>query len=339
MARFLARLASLGNTPRRGKPRSFRPPQACCAGKPFGATIAVFGPHPLIPATDMLTLHSRRIAHLSLGANIGAPLAALKAALPALAVHGVEVLRASPVYETAPMYVEDQPAFFNMAAAVATALPPADLLAAAQAVERAMGRDRAKERRNGPRALDIDIATMEGVETDDADLILPHPRMAERPFVLAPLADIAGALVPPGWTMTIDEALDRAPGRDSVRRAAPPPLDPAGGRALRRDDSYVILLKEFVGPLGCGGEARIEAELRALHPGRQFRDDISAVMSYEDVVVGLRRLCARAATADTAALAAQIGDLCLGFPRVLSGRVVVAIDGASSVDNFERLAT
>ncbi|HRJ60019.1 MAG TPA: hypothetical protein PKZ99_02450, partial [Azospirillaceae bacterium] len=99
-----------------------------------------------------------------------------------------------------------------------------------------------------------------------------------------------------------------------------------------------ILLKEFAAPLGCGGEARIEAELRALHPGRHFRDDISAVMSYEDVVVGLRRLCARAPTPDTAALAAQIGDLCLSFPRVLSGRVAVAIGAASSVGDFERLA-
>lgn len=339
MARFLARLASLGNTPRRGKPRSFRRAQECCAGKLFGATIASFPFALTALATDMLTLHPRRIAHLSLGANIGAPLAALKAALPALAANGLEILRVSPVYETAPMYVEDQPPFYNMAASAATALTAADLLAAAQAVERAMGRDRAKERRNGPRALDIDIVTMEGVTLDSGALTLPHPRMAERAFVLAPLADIAGALTPPGWAMTIDEALDRAPGRDSIRRAAPPPLDPADGRALRRDDSYAILLKEFRAPLGCGGEARIDAELRALHPGRQFRDDISAVMSYEDVVVGLRRLCARARAPDPALLAAQVGDLCLGFPRVLSGRAAVAIGDALAVDNFERFAS
>lgn len=290
----------------------------------------------------MLTLHTRRIAHLSLGANIGDRLAALAAAAPALAARGAEILRASPVYETAPMYVENQPPFLNMALAVATASAPADLLAAAQAVEREMGRDRARERRNGPRALDIDIVMMDDEIRDDPDLALPHPRMAERAFVLAPLADIAGALTPPGWRMTIDAALDQAAGRESVRRAAPPPLDPslcpAGGRPLRRDDAYVIILNGFHGPLGCGGEGRIDVQLRVLHPGRQFRDDISAVMSYEDVVTGLRRLCARTRTPDPAALALQVSDLCLSFPRALGGRVAVAIDSAQFVDNFERSA-
>lgn len=336
MARFLARLASLGNTPRSDTSLLRRKTLRRDNRRHFLRTAPFALP---APATDMLTLHPRRIAHLSLGANVGAPLTALKAALPALAARGLEVLRSSPVYETAPMYVEDQPPFFNMAATVATALTATDLLAAAQAVERAMGRDRGKERRNGPRALDIDIVAMEGVTLDSDALTLPHPRMAERAFVLAPLADIAGTFAPPGWTMTIDEALDRAPGRESIRRVAPPPLDPAGGRALRRDDSYAILLNEFRAPLGCGGEARIDAELRVLHPGRHFRDDISAVMSYEDVVAGLRRLCARAADHDPARLAAQVGDLCLSFPRVLSGRAAVAIGDAVSVDNFERLAS
>lgn len=336
MAGFLARLSPLGNTLRSDTSLLRRKTLRRDNRRPFLRAFPFALP---APATDMLTLHPRRIAHLSLGANVGAPLAALKAALPALAARGLEILRASPVYETAPMYVEDQPPFFNMAATAATALTATDLLAAAQAVERAMGRDRAKERRNGPRALDVDIVAMEGVTLDSDALTLPHPRMAERAFVLAPLADIAGTLVPAGWTMTIDEALDRAPGKDSVLRVAPPPLDPAGGRTLRRDDSYAILLKEFRAPLSCGGEARIDAELRVLHPGRQFRDDISAVMSYEDVVVGLRRLCARAAVPDPARLAAQVGDLCLSFPRVLSGRAAVAIGDALSVDNFERLAS
>lgn len=343
MARFLARLSPLGNTPRRAKSHPAGSLDASARSrlrlKSFQRDNRRLFHRPSTLTPDMLTLHSRRIAHLSLGANIGAPLAALKAALPALAAHGVEVLRASPVYQTAPMYVQDQPPFYNMAAAVAAALPPAELLAALQAVERAMGRDRTRERRNGPRALDIDIVTIENVVLDGPDLTLPHPRMAERAFVLAPLADIAGALTPPGWGMTIDEALDRAPGRDTVRRAAAPPLDPAGGRPLRRDDSYVILLREFAGALGCGGEARIDVELRVLHPGRQFRDDISAVMSYEDVVAGLRRLCARAAAADPALLTQRVGDLCLSFPRTLSARVAVAADGACVVDNYERSTT
>lgn len=286
----------------------------------------------------MLSLHPRRVVHLSLGGNLGDRLRCLSAAPAALAARGLEILRLSPVYETAPMYVADQPAFLNMALTAATALEPAALLEVAQAVERAAGRDRAQETRNGPRTLDIDLLTLEGVTLTGGgptDLTLPHPRMAERAFVLAPLADIAGALVPPGWTGDIDAALDKAPGRADVRRFAPPPavFDPPA----RRDDAYKILLRDFQAQTADGRRLRLDLDLETCHPGRHFRDDISAVMSYEDVVVGLRRLCARNFNDDLNVFAQNIGDLCLSFPRVIAASGRVRSDGGGGEINVERI--
>jgi len=94
-------------------------------------------------------------------------------------------------YSTPPWGLLDQPRFFNLCIAVATILPPQALLARAQAVEQAFGRDRASERRWGPRPLDIDLLAYDDLVLDEADLTLPHPRLFERAFVLVPLAEIA----------------------------------------------------------------------------------------------------------------------------------------------------
>ena len=85
----------------------------------------------------------------------------------------------------------DQPPFVNLCIAVETSLTPHALLARAQAVERALGRDRANERRWGPRPVDIDLLAYDDVVLDEPDLTLPHPRLFERAFVLVPLAEIA----------------------------------------------------------------------------------------------------------------------------------------------------
>ena len=94
-------------------------------------------------------------------------------------------------YRTPPWGVIEQPPFINAAIAVTTSLPPHDLLARAQECEQALGRDRARERRWGPRAIDIDILAYDDLILIDRDLILPHPHMLERAFVLVPLAEIA----------------------------------------------------------------------------------------------------------------------------------------------------
>jgi 2-amino-4-hydroxy-6-hydroxymethyldihydropteridine diphosphokinase len=104
-------------------------------------------------------------------------------------------------YKTPPWGVTDQPPFVNAAIAVATGLEPRALLERAHAVERIFGRNREKEERWGPRTLDIDLIAYDDLIVDEPDLVLPHPRLFERAFVLVPLAEIvpgrliAGTLV------------------------------------------------------------------------------------------------------------------------------------------------
>ncbi len=99
--------------------------------------------------------------------------------------------RRSSDYRTPPWGVTDQPPFFNAVIAVATSLPPHGLLACMQDTERALGRDRAHERRWGPRTIDLDLIGYDEAALNDATLTLPHPRLFERAFVLVPLAEIA----------------------------------------------------------------------------------------------------------------------------------------------------
>src|SRR5207249_4435634 len=94
--------------------------------------------------------------------------------------------------------IEDQPPFVNLCLAVATELAPRALLARAHAVERELGRDRPRERRWGPRAVDIDLLAYDDLSLDESDLVLPHPRLFERAFVLVPLVEIAPGRVVAG---------------------------------------------------------------------------------------------------------------------------------------------
>ena len=136
-----------------------------------------------------------RRAFLSLGANIGDRAASLRAGREALAaLPATRLVAASPIYETAPQDLEDQPPFLNQVVCLETGLEPPDLLLECQAIERAAGRVR--ETRFGPRTLDVDILLVEGVESDDPRLTLPHPRLWRRAFVLVPLADL--------WTLARD---------------------------------------------------------------------------------------------------------------------------------------
>jgi 2-amino-4-hydroxy-6-hydroxymethyldihydropteridine diphosphokinase len=103
----------------------------------------------------------------------------------------VRLVARSSDYRTPPWGVEDQPPFVNCAIAATTDLAPLALLARAQKVETEFGRDRARERRWGPRTLDIDLIAYDDVALDAPELTLPHPRLFERAFVLVPLAEIA----------------------------------------------------------------------------------------------------------------------------------------------------
>jgi 2-amino-4-hydroxy-6-hydroxymethyldihydropteridine diphosphokinase len=131
-------------------------------------------------------------ALIALGGNVGDTRETLARAIEAFCDGAVvRLLARSSDYRTPPWGVTDQPAFINCAIVAATALPPLDLLARAQAIERQFGRDRSKEQRWGPRTLDIDLIAYGDVALDTPELTLPHPRALERAFVLAPLAEIA----------------------------------------------------------------------------------------------------------------------------------------------------
>jgi 2-amino-4-hydroxy-6-hydroxymethyldihydropteridine diphosphokinase len=132
-------------------------------------------------------------AFIALGGNIGDVRATFAQAIAFLCEDDlVRLVARSSDYRTPPWGVLDQPPFVNAVIAVQTSLQPHALLALAQRCERALGRDRVHEQRFGSRPIDIDLLAYDDVSRNDADLILPHPRMFERAFVLVPLAEIAG---------------------------------------------------------------------------------------------------------------------------------------------------
>lgn len=140
-----------------------------------------------MPANTALT---HKIA-IALGSNLGDRLASLRAAVQGLADY-MEITAISPVYETPPLYVTDQPSFLNAAVTGTTKLEPLPLLRAVKDLENDLGRKPSFH--YGPREIDIDILFYDDDMVNVPELILPHPRLAEREFVLRPLADIA-----PDW--------------------------------------------------------------------------------------------------------------------------------------------
>ncbi len=133
-------------------------------------------------------------AVLGLGGNLGDPVAAFAAALAGLDAHpGVTLRAVSSVWRTPPWGRLDQPEFLNMAVLVETALPARELLTLVLAIEKGQGRERIE--RWGPRTLDIDILSYGDAVIDEPGLQVPHPRLAERAFALAPLAEIAPGMV------------------------------------------------------------------------------------------------------------------------------------------------
>jgi 2-amino-4-hydroxy-6-hydroxymethyldihydropteridine diphosphokinase len=153
---------------------------------------------------------------LALGSNLGARLDVLQGAVTAIAaIPGVTVTAVSPVYETVPVGGPAQPDYLNAVLLARTTLPPRDLLRQLNEIEAAF--DRVREVRWGPRTLDLDIITYEGVTGDDPELSLPHPRAHERAFVLAPWHDADPAAVLPGHGQVA--ALLAAAGDGGIRRA------------------------------------------------------------------------------------------------------------------------
>jgi 2-amino-4-hydroxy-6-hydroxymethyldihydropteridine diphosphokinase len=153
---------------------------------------------------------------LGLGSNLGERRENLLSALRLLdAMEDVRVLEVSSVYETEPWGVLDQPDFLNLAALVSTSRDPRGMLAACRDVEDELGRVRGE--RWGPRVIDIDILLYDDLELEEEDLIIPHPRMQEREFVMVPLLELQPDALPRGKGYA--PRYDGTGGRERVRMA------------------------------------------------------------------------------------------------------------------------
>ena len=153
--------------------------------------------------------------YLSLGSNIGARAGNIARALAELPEHGVRVVGRSSLYETEPVEFLAQGWFLNCVVEVQTDLAPVELMRALLDIERAMGRERVAPK--GPRIIDVDILLYGSRVVREADLEIPHPRMAERRFVLVPFAEIAPGGVHPVLKKTVAELLAETADRSEVR--------------------------------------------------------------------------------------------------------------------------
>jgi 2-amino-4-hydroxy-6-hydroxymethyldihydropteridine diphosphokinase len=153
--------------------------------------------------------------YLSLGSNLEDREGNLRAAMAALPAAGLRVGKVSSLYETEPVDYLDQPWFLNCAVEGETDSQPLDLLRALRTIEAQLGAKKAFAK--GPRVLDIDILLYGDASLDTPELQIPHPRMLERKFVLAPLAEIAPTFRHPSWPATVTDLLAQSSDFSVVR--------------------------------------------------------------------------------------------------------------------------
>jgi 2-amino-4-hydroxy-6-hydroxymethyldihydropteridine diphosphokinase len=165
----------------------------------------------------------KRTAYIALGSNLsssyGNPAETLRASVVRLASLGT-VDAVSSLYETDPVDFHGQPVFVNAAMALETELDPVELLDRMLALEREFGRERTSSAPKGPRTLDLDLLLVDDLVLQDGRLTLPHPALAKRRFVLAPLAEIAPHLRHPLLHQTVVEMLESLPDEGDNQKAA-----------------------------------------------------------------------------------------------------------------------
>jgi 2-amino-4-hydroxy-6-hydroxymethyldihydropteridine diphosphokinase len=169
-----------------------------------------------------------KVIYLSLGSNLGDRAANLERAMAALPEAGVRVLRRSSIYETEPVDFLEQPWFLNCAVEAETSLAPRELLHALQGIEGLLGSRKLVPR--GPRIIDLDALFYGTSVIRTEEMEIPHPRMANRRFVLVPLAELASGLHHPVLGRTISELLAVAQDKCTVRLWHPPDSERAPKR-------------------------------------------------------------------------------------------------------------
>jgi 2-amino-4-hydroxy-6-hydroxymethyldihydropteridine diphosphokinase len=143
---------------------------------------------------------------IALGSNKGDRESSLRTGWSMLS-SSCQGMRLSSIYETRPMYVAEQPLYLNAVGEVTSSMAPEQMLRLLQSIEASLGRDRSKEIRMGPRTLDLDILLCGTLVQDTPALIIPHPRMAERMFVLVPLLELSPAIRDPRTGAPYERAL------------------------------------------------------------------------------------------------------------------------------------
>jgi 2-amino-4-hydroxy-6-hydroxymethyldihydropteridine diphosphokinase len=159
------------------------------------------------------------LVYLSLGSNIGDRAQNIARAITDLPARGVRVTRESSLYETEPVEFRQQDWFLNAVVEAETNVDPSGLLHALLAIEQALGRERRVPK--GPRIIDIDILLYGDKQIHTSEIEIPHPRIADRRFVLVPFAEIAPGAVHPVLHKTVTQLLAETPDHSEVRRFSP----------------------------------------------------------------------------------------------------------------------
>ena len=157
--------------------------------------------------------------YLGLGSNLGDSRSYLRKALELIESRGIgKILSRSSLYLTEPVAVSGQEWFLNAAVAIESSLAPKKMLAELKKIEADLGREKSAKSRQLPRPIDLDILIADDIITSDDNLIIPHPRMQDRRFVLEPLAEIAGRLVHPVLEKSVVELLGASKDKAQVRK-------------------------------------------------------------------------------------------------------------------------